>query len=304
MPGEKNLVADLLPSASDVGLDLQKNRSLLSATAGLVLSPPDLVDQALHHLDLLQQVDSRPALQARLSLERSVARYERCWLPLAAAAAGGHAAVAPPLDVHYVWLVHQLSPAAYRADCWAVVGRMVDHKLCPRETLEEQRLRTRKIWEEKYPEEPFDLTDQGGQGDENRNYAGFESKISYKLVAAAERQSSFYYQVSLPHFRDRSFREDSLLRYKMFLLLKKKNPSKFLVPCYDIDLLWHTHQLNPQRYRDDCLKHLGFLVNHDDDVTREGGQLADSDRETRQLWLKTYDVPFARPGCMHRGDPP
>ena len=41
MPGEKNLVADLLPSASDVGLDLQKNRSLLSATAGLVLSPPD-----------------------------------------------------------------------------------------------------------------------------------------------------------------------------------------------------------------------------------------------------------------------
>ena len=63
MPVEKNLVADLLPSASDVGLDLQKNRSLLSATAGLVLSPPDLVDQALHHLDLLQQVDSRPALQ-------------------------------------------------------------------------------------------------------------------------------------------------------------------------------------------------------------------------------------------------
>ena len=37
-----------------------------------------------------------------------------------------------------------------------------------------------------------------------------------------------------------------ILRYKMYLHLKKKNPKTFLVPCYDIDLVWHAHQVHPQ----------------------------------------------------------
>ena len=30
----------------------------------------------------------------------------------------------------------------------------------------------------------------------------------------------------------------------MYLYLKKKNPKTFLVPCYDMDLIWHTHQVS------------------------------------------------------------
>ena len=29
----------------------------------------------------------------------------------------------------------------------------------------------------------------------------------------------------------------------MYLYLKKKNPKTFLVPCYDMDLIWHSHQV-------------------------------------------------------------
>ena len=50
-------------------------------------------------------------------------------------------------------------------------------------------------------------------------------------------------QVSLPHYCDQEFHVDSVRRYKMYLFLKKKNPKTFLVPCYDIDLIWHAHQV-------------------------------------------------------------
>ena len=33
----------------------------------------------------------------------------------------------------------------------------------------------------------------------------------------------------------------------MYLYLKKKNPKTFLVPCYDMDLIWHSHQVTGLR---------------------------------------------------------
>ena len=36
----------------------------------------------------------------------------------------------------------------------------------------------------------------------------------------------------------------SLFFLQMYLYLKKKNPKTFLVPCYDMDLIWHTHQVS------------------------------------------------------------
>lgn len=60
----------------------------------------------------------------------SLFRYTKCWLPLA----GGSnvrecVGAAPPLDVHWVWLVHMLAPQHYHKDCVAVTGRSVPHIL-------------------------------------------------------------------------------------------------------------------------------------------------------------------------------
>ncbi|CAN8288538.1 unnamed protein product [Cochlearia groenlandica] len=38
------------------------------------------------------------------------------------------------------------------------------------------------------------------------------------------------------------------------------------VPTYDIDLMWHTHQLNPSFYYNDLEKLFGNILQHDDDV--------------------------------------
>ena len=40
------------------------------------------------------------------------------------------------------------------------------------------------------------------------------------------------------------FLESAVERYCKFLYLRQNNPMYFLVPCYDIDLAWHTHQVN------------------------------------------------------------
>ena len=56
------------------------------------------------------------------------------------------------------------------------------------------------------------------------------------------------------------------LRYAMYLHLKSKHPGTFLVPCYDFDLVWHAHQLDPVTYAADTKAVLGKLMPHDDSV--------------------------------------
>ena len=38
-------------------------------------------------------------------------------------------------------------------------------------------------------------------------------------------------------------------RYAQFLLLQQLYPDQFLVPCYDMDIVWHTHQVKTKKYK-------------------------------------------------------
>ena len=73
-------------------------------------------------------------------------------------------------------------------------------------------------------------------------YSIVEIRVIY-FVVFLSKVNSFKFQVSLPHYKDESFLENSIVRYRMYLYLKLKYPDKFLVPCYDIDVVWHTHQV-------------------------------------------------------------
>lgn len=76
--------------------------------------------------------------------------------------------------------------------------------------------------------------------------ANVSFRFAYDIESAALRQKAFYYQVSLPHYELTHFQEGAISRYKMFLSLKKAHPGHFLVPCYDIDIAWHTHQVSKE----------------------------------------------------------
>ena len=90
--------------------------------------------------------------------------------------------------------------------------------------------------------------------------------ISVFFLSIFSRQGSFFYQVSLDHYRDSEFLVDAFTRYRMYLFLKKQYKDKFLVPCYDMDLVWHTHQVSTLHYTKDMNGILGFVLKHDDSV--------------------------------------
>ena len=148
----------------------------------------------------------------------------------------------PPLDVHWVWHLHMLAPLAYRQDLLTTsLGRTINHQPRDPQSTEARvrRKRTSEKWAELFPGEPFD-----SQTGEDVVQTDFTSSFTYDMVEASSRQKVFYYQVSLPHFRDRTFLKSAIKRYCMFLQLKLCNPGVFLVPCYDIDIAWHTHQVS------------------------------------------------------------
>lgn len=70
----------------------------------------------------------------------------------------------------------------------------------------------------------------------------------------------------LKPLQDTRYLEGSLARYRMFLHLMRRTRGTglFCVPTYDVDLMWHAHQLCPFAYAQDCQGVMGKLVDHDD----------------------------------------
>lgn len=101
------------------------------------------------------------------------------------------------------------------------------------------------------------------------------------------------------------FIEKSIQRYKQFLYLRKSHPSHFIVPCYDIDIVWHVHQVYPILYKNETEQLLREHFNHDDSVNdrRSGSKLETSSVVTRTLWQKTFNQDYSCFGCMYRGTP-
>ena len=262
----------------------------------------DLVQATQNELDFLQQVDECPSLYKSSALKNAIRRYEVFWLPLAAREGYGSRFLAAPLDIAWVWHVHMLSPYNYEQDCLNCVSKIVDH--VPLGDLERKRglEKARYLWEREYSDEPFDVDLSQSQ---IVQMDCSNSKIQYDLERACYRQSKFYYQVSLPHYRDAKFLEKAVERYEHHVMFNKQNPGVFVVPCYDFDLIWHVHQLHPVNYNQATKRFLGQVLHHDDSATSRspGSLLCDSEEKTRSLW-KAAGLQFALPGTMYRGDRP
>ena len=263
----------------------------------------DLETAALYQLDFLKLVDQTPGLKTASCLTRSVYRYEEYWLPLAAE--HPDECLSAPVDIEWVWHCHMLSPRAYEKDCKAVVDAVVNHRLKKLDEYNKAMDRSKQLWDLRYGnEKPF--YEHFDQPFDEERMSKFKTKISYNIVEAAMRQKDFLYQVSLPHYKDRMYLNGALFRYKKFLFMKQLLPSEFIVPCYDIDLIWHTHQLHPLEYGADTVKYIGNLFNHDDTTTdrSEGSKLNTADKKTRQHWKEIFKESFSRFGAMYRGKPP
>eukprot|EP01018_Ginkgo_biloba_P035013 Gb_25938 [translate_table: standard] len=271
----------------------------------------DLVGAAKQQLKFLASVDRYPCLYQGPAVERAITRYEQCWLPLLASQTETSRLV-PPLDCEWVWHCHKLNPLQYENDCLRFFGRLLDAPTpCGKDSHASAMNITAKLWENAYPTEPFsldlDAADHFSEYKSQRHMRSDAPRIQYDLAAAIIRQRSFFYQVSLPHMSDERFLRAAEERYKGYLYLIKKCCGKsFNVPTYDIDLMWHSHQLNPVAYRNDMVELLGKVLGHDDtDSDRSHGKKLDVGfAETTKEWERTFGRRYWKAGAMYRGGEP
>ena len=83
----------------------------------------------------------------------------------------------------------------YIRDCKKVYGRILNNNNVESSTQTKSTLQSEKIWKELYPEEPFELVFTRTSDVAMDVNPGAAEDITYDLVSAVKRQSSFYYQV-------------------------------------------------------------------------------------------------------------
>lgn len=84
--------------------------------------------------------------------------------------------------------------------------------------------------------------------------------------------------------------------YKRFLALKRKYPDKDIVPHLDIDIFWHQHILDTEKYAKDCEQIFGFFLHHYPYFGMNGQadeqNLQDAFEETKQLYAESFNVNY------------
>jgi hypothetical protein len=261
-----------------------------------IIISENLKEAAINHLSYLKEFYEHPEYLQKQSREYAIYRYETFWLPFLSE--NGELDIVPPLDILFVWHSHMLAPTSYASDCERLFGRILPNRVRSRTS---QLIKfSEQLWTKKYNRTmPYHI-------DYTTNIQvipPYTTKIKYALNQATERQADFYYNVALAHYQDSDFLDEAIKRYKKFIYLKHLNPQLFIVPMYDIDLIWHTHQLFPEIYRRDMIANLQHVLHHDDTSQDRtiNSKLSSSDQETRHKWFELYGDRLPKNGCMYRG---
>ncbi|KAJ1480522.1 hypothetical protein T484DRAFT_1900964 [Baffinella frigidus] len=256
----------------------------------------DLVCQAADHRRFLAAVHLSPlSLYARSpDLERAINDYSRIFLPLLAGWTAASPPPPPPIEVAWVWQLHKLDPRAYERDCVKAFGRVVGVHPGQNPFTAATACGAPAACSEE---------EEGSREEEDQTTA---VSITTDIAASAERQAVFLWQVRWAEYSEETWLTEAETRYRMMLRLMGQNHARFIVPTYDIDLMWHTHMAFPEDYRKDSLRLAGRVVPHDDSVNdrSEGSKLAICAANTQKVWMELYSTSWARPGGMWRGEPP
>ncbi|GAV72026.1 LOW QUALITY PROTEIN: DUF1399 domain-containing protein, partial [Cephalotus follicularis] len=289
---------------------MENQQNVEWAKAQKIIISEDLVAAAKQQLKFLAVVDRNRHLYSGPALDQAIYRYKYCWLPLLAKHGDSQVSgpLVVPLDCEWVWHCHRLNPVRYQNDCKQFYGRILDNKNVLSSVDETFHNETVAIWDKMFPSEPYELNVSIQRV--AKDTIGAFGTTDYDLVWAVQRQSSFFYQVSRPYMSDDLFLEEAVARYKGFLHLVRKNGERSIrhscVPTYDIDLIWHSHQLHPVSYAKDVEAVTGKMLEHDDtDSDRTKGKKLDMGFSgTKNHWEETFGSRYWKAGAMHRGSPP
>ena len=264
----------------------------------------DLVQAAKNELTFLERVAGYPNLCSGPIVREAIRRYELFWLPLASINLDFDSQA--PLDIAWVWHAHLLAPYYYEQDCLNIVNKVLDHSpldVSSQRQTEVPIVANCDLWRDLYSEEPFEID----LAKPPAVVVNYQSKIQYNLEEACARQFKFFYQVSLPHYKDDLFLKKAVERYENHLRIKRSHPDVVMVPSYDVELMWHAHQLHPVNYRQTTTELLGKPLHQDDTETgrKPGSMLYEPELTTRSagVW-EAEGLQFVKSGAAYRGDPP
>ena len=245
------------------------------------LSALNIITASREHLALLRDVHlcNKDLYNSGSDLNQAITVYLSDWLP----SLNQGAAETPALDVAWVWHLHKTDPIAYETDCYRWYGRILDapHGMSP--------------------------FCHSSLHSKSTTHQHFEPEFMERIASSARNQSSFLWHVRWIEYDDTSFLEDAVMRYENMITLMKQHPKQFIVPTYDIDLIWHTHLAFPSHYVEYCMRKTGRKVHHNDSVGHDRSPdsfLSVNTAKTEQLWLNTFGTSYRKKGAMYRGEPP
>ena len=127
------------------------------------------------------------------------------------------------------------------------------------------------------------------------------SPFALDLVGAVVRQGSFVdkmFRIDWLHSPSlKSTMSRSCTKYSRFITLMALYPSKTVVPTLDIDLVWHTHQLNPRSYYAHCTTATRKLIDHDDKI--EEHDLSTAFEWTSKTYQKRFGEVYSECNCWY-----
>ena len=192
-------------------------------------------------------------------------------------------------EIEVVWRVHLLNPQCYINDCVHHFGKVIPHQ-CDDPHIEyhghDQQQFKSKILHNPYAD--LVMTDAIKR----------QCKFIHKMI-----KINLWTPIYLEHI------EGAITRYEQFMnamWAPDKPQGLIMVPTNDIDLIWHSHQLDPTEYQLFCITHspTGQLVTHNDNISKK--VLTDNGQDTRWFWDLKYGALSYREGQQfieHRGDP-
>ncbi|CAF0905170.1 unnamed protein product [Adineta steineri] len=84
------------------------------------------------------------------------------------------------------------------------------------------------------------------------------NRTALELISLLKKALQFQ-----PQWRQSSIIKQMMRRYYRFMQLKASSPNNILlIPTLDIEIIWQTHLLRPQIYRDDCMRLFHRVIDH------------------------------------------
>ncbi|CAF3671234.1 unnamed protein product [Rotaria sp. Silwood1] len=201
----------------------------------------------------------------------------------------------PTLDIEIIWQTHLLQPQMYREDCLRLFHRVIDHSLLANEMeqfLKKQAfIDTCKLYEGRFREQycPLPKSDENMKAAPKYVHPLFRSLKCVIPIYLYWDETYFTFE-SKPsanvHENPFSFTEaDVILDQNWFSLCKK-----FMIKMLSkIDIMWHSHMQEPLKYASDCIRLVGYVIDHAPWPSVDENKMNSSCENTEEAWKKEFD---------------